>query len=889
MDVLDHIRSAVADRYRIERELGAGGMATVYLAHDLKHDREVAIKLLHPELAAALGGDRFLSEIKTTARLQHPHILALLDSGAADGLLYYVMPYVAGETLRTRLERETQLPVPDALHIATEVADALSYAHGHGVIHRDIKPENILLSGGHALVADFGIALAVQSAGGARMTQTGLSLGTPQYMSPEQAMGERVIDARSDIYALGAVLYEMLTGDPPFTGSSVQAIVAKVLTERPTPLRTLRDTIPASVELAVNTALAKLPADRFDRAKAFSDALGNAAFASSHASTQPFNRPKTWNRVTIATTMLAVGALAFAFASMQRRGGVMVTESVVRFALSDDPGLRIRAGMTAPFGISADGRTIVFSAIGANGRAALWVRTIDNPAPRLLAGTEEGVHPSISPDGEWVAFVAGPSRVSKVRIAGSAPTLLAELPGVARSIGWASNDMIISEVTAPGTALYGVPAVGGKAEIAIPLDSAAGERSHGRHLELPELGAIVYSSKGEDPRSSELAVYSMRTRKRARLGIRQATPLALIDGLLVFSTGGGKLMAVPLDIRAMRVTGEPVMLSQRAASYETGTAVAVSPSGTVVYEDPSVGGISRLALVDDAGTTTLLRAEAARYAAPRFSKDGKRIAVAIRSVGAGRIDASDLSVIDVATGEATRVTRTGNATFPEWTDNDRRLVYAARIGDKQELWVTSLDASAPPARLVDIEGLVQHGVATPDGRSVIASRVVGDRYELVHVTLGDHPAIDTLVTPLRGDIRARYPRVSPDGRLVAYSERNSQSVHVRRLGGTGEIQISAGGGCCAVWAPDSRRVFFRNADSLVMVDLQIDPTLAVVRRTARRGFPSDPSISDSDYDLAADGRTFVTLTPVSAGATVFVAVNWIDELRRERRAAVAKR
>src|SRR5689334_16725191 len=206
------LTSALADRYRVERELGQGGMATVYLAHDLRHERDVAIKVLLPELGAALGGERFLAEIRTTARLQHPHILPLLDSGAADQLLFYVMPFVAGETLRARLERERQLPIEDAVQIAREVADALGAAHDQGIIHRDVKPENILLRGGHALVADFGIALAVQHAGGARMTQTGLSLGTPQYMSPEQAIGERAIDARSDIYSLGAVTYEMLTG-----------------------------------------------------------------------------------------------------------------------------------------------------------------------------------------------------------------------------------------------------------------------------------------------------------------------------------------------------------------------------------------------------------------------------------------------------------------------------------------------------------------------------------------------------------------------------------------------------------------------------------------------------------------------------------------------------
>ena len=270
---LDRLSEALASRYRIERELGAGGMATVYLAHDLRHERDVAIKVLHPDLGAALGGERFLTEIRTTARLQHPHILPLLDSGEADGLLYYVMPLVTGETLRARLERERQLPIADAVRIAREVASALDYAHRQNVIHRDIKPENILLYDGQAIVADFGIALAVQSAGGARMTQTGLSLGTPQYMSPEQAMGERTIDARSDIYALGAVTYEMLAGDAPFTGNSVQAIVAKVLTERPTPLRTLRDTVPPDIDDAVAQALAKLAADRFTSAAAFAERL----------------------------------------------------------------------------------------------------------------------------------------------------------------------------------------------------------------------------------------------------------------------------------------------------------------------------------------------------------------------------------------------------------------------------------------------------------------------------------------------------------------------------------------------------------------------------------------------------------------------------------------
>ena len=288
-DPLPRLSEALADRYRLEKELGAGGMATVYLAQDLKHNRKVAVKVLRPELAAVIGAERFLSEITTTANLQHPHILPLFDSGEADGFLFYVMPYVEGETVRDRMNREKQLPVADAVRIASEVASALDYAHRHNVIHRDIKPENILLHDGSALVADFGIALAASKAGGTRMTETGMSLGTPHYMSPEQAMGEREISARSDVYALGCVLYEMLCGEPPFMGPTAQAIIARVVTETPRSLTAQRHTIPPQVEGAVLTALEKLPADRFATAAEFAAALSSPTYAS-RATTVPGGR-----------------------------------------------------------------------------------------------------------------------------------------------------------------------------------------------------------------------------------------------------------------------------------------------------------------------------------------------------------------------------------------------------------------------------------------------------------------------------------------------------------------------------------------------------------------------------------------------------------------------
>jgi hypothetical protein len=272
-DPVTRLRAALAERYGVERELGHGGMATVYLAHDVKHDRDVALKVLRPELAAVLGAERFLAEIRISARLDHPHILTLIDSGQSEGFLWYVLPYVRGESLRARLEREHQLPIPDAVAITKQIASALDYAHRQGVIHRDVKPENILLQEGEAVLTDFGIALAVKEAAGNRLTETGLSLGTPQYMSPEQATGERRLDARSDVYSLAAVLYEMLTGEPPHSGATAQVVIAKLMTERPTPVRVLRDTVPEGIDAAVARGLAKVPADRFASADAFVRAL----------------------------------------------------------------------------------------------------------------------------------------------------------------------------------------------------------------------------------------------------------------------------------------------------------------------------------------------------------------------------------------------------------------------------------------------------------------------------------------------------------------------------------------------------------------------------------------------------------------------------------------
>ena len=417
-DAIARLTRALADRYLIERELGQGGMATVYLAQDVKHDRRVALKVLRPELAAVIGGDRFLQEIKTTANLQHPHILPLHDSGEAGGAVYYVMPYVEGESLRDRIDRDKQLPVDEAVRIAREVADALDYAHRHGVIHRDIKPDNILLHDGHVLVADFGIALAAsRSEGGTRMTETGMSLGTPHYMSPEQAMGEREIRASSDVYALACVLYEMLMGEPPFTGPTAQAIVAKVMTDQPHPMTVHRRSIPPHVENAVMVGLEKLPADRFATAAEFAAALAGQTTTRLASGATPVARAAgPWRRIALGALVVAAAAIALAAWAWQR--GAADGGEVLRVSLTFPPGERIRSISTRRFALAPDGSRMVYIGQDSIG-TQLWVREMNSLNARQLPGTNGALAPFFSPDGQSVGFFTGnPGDLRVVSVSG---------------------------------------------------------------------------------------------------------------------------------------------------------------------------------------------------------------------------------------------------------------------------------------------------------------------------------------------------------------------------------------------------------------------------------------------------------------------------------------
>ena len=413
-NVTEELRTALIDRYVIESELGEGGMATVYLAHDSKHNRKVALKVMKPELAAMIGAERFLKEIEVTANLQHPHILPLHDSGEAQGFLYYVMPFVEGETLRAKLDREKQFAIDDAVELTRAISAALDYAHRQGVIHRDIKPENILLVEGQPQVADFGIALAVSQAGGTRLTETGLSIGTPQYMSPEQAMGDRELDARSDVYSVGAMLYEMLTGDPPYMGSTAQAIVAKVITEHAPPVTATRDTVPPNVAAAVDKALAKLPADRFTTAAQFAEALVTPGFSSftTPASIPSAAASRTNRALPGAVAVAALATVLAGWGWLRPRPALPVQVSRLAVTFPEGQALQ-RTALGFRFALSPDGTTLAYVGPG-DTQSMLWLRRFDQLNASPFPGSEGGFNPSFSPDGSAILFITEQPRSLKL-------------------------------------------------------------------------------------------------------------------------------------------------------------------------------------------------------------------------------------------------------------------------------------------------------------------------------------------------------------------------------------------------------------------------------------------------------------------------------------------
>ena len=557
-EITARLSTALADRYKIERHLGEGGMATVYLAQDLKHKRKVALKVLRPELAAVLGAERFVQEITTTANLQHPHILPLFDSGEADSFLYYVMPFIDGETLRDKLNRETQLGIEEAVKITTDVADALDYAHRHNVIHRDIKPENILLHDGRPMVADFGIALAVSAAAGGRMTETGLSLGTPHYMSPEQATAEKDLTNRSDIYSLGCVLYEMLTGDPPHTGSSAQAILMKIVTEDVKPVTELRKSVPPHVAASIAKALERLAADRFESAKELAEALTNPAFTlpTSQAAAVAVPGSGPWKRVAITATALAALFLLTTVWGWLRP----IPNPVSRYsvALPEEEAL---VGVAASrVAVSPDGSRLVYLGEGEQG-SQLLVRDLDQLHATPLAGTGGADYPFFSPDGSRVGFWA--RGVWRAASLGGGPPITIADAGTARAGGsWGTDGYLYFAGNLPGNGLVRVAEGGGAPEAVTMIDTTQSEGEHAWPEALPGGRGVVFTvRRGGVLNLTEwdIAVADLATGTHTVL-VRGVRARYAASGHLLYVTVDGTLMAAPFDETTLALTGDAVAL-----------------------------------------------------------------------------------------------------------------------------------------------------------------------------------------------------------------------------------------------------------------------------------------------------------------------------------------
>jgi serine/threonine-protein kinase len=439
----NRLRSALADRYRLERRLGEGGTATVYLAEDLRHGRRVALKVLRPELAAVVGAERFLAEVRTTASLHHPHILPLFDSGEAGGFLYYAMPHVAGESLRDKLDREGQLPIDEAARIASGVASALDYAHRSGVLHRDIKPANILLQDGQPVISDFGIALALGAGAGSRLTETGLSVGTPHYMSPEQATGEERIGPTADVYALGCVLYEMLAGEPPYTGRTPQAILGKIVLGKLVPVSEHRPSAPAHVAAVVAKALERMPADRFQSAGEFARALGEPGFRWPRSSGTRV-RARTLAITGAVAAFALVGFLAYQAGAARGAGPEPTGEIALSLYLPSDQLLAMNNPSSLE--VSPDGSRVAYVA-QRGGNTHVFVRAMDDFEATQVPGTEGATSIFFSPNGDEVGFHAN-GALRRVALAGGIPVRIADVTEPPVGASWGVDGTILY---APGS------------------------------------------------------------------------------------------------------------------------------------------------------------------------------------------------------------------------------------------------------------------------------------------------------------------------------------------------------------------------------------------------------------------------------------------------------
>ena len=873
MESLDRLKSALADRYAVERQIGAGGMADVYLTHDLRHNRKVAIKVMHRDLAELVGVDRFLREIETTAKLQHPHILPLFDSGSIDGTVFYVMPYVEGESLRSRLKRETQLPIADALRITNEIATGLGYAHRHGVIHRDIKPDNVLFQDGQAVLADFGISLPKNdNHSTTRLTQAGVSLGTPAYMSPEQVTGQDV-DRRSDIYALGAVAYEMLAGQPPFTGNSVQTVLSKVISEDPRPVTEHRKSVPLHITAAIAKALEKLPADRWQTVAEFAEALKN-----SDVHVVDRLAPSKW---TVLPWVLAAAlAIALGWVGLRNQRAVTSSGGVVRFGVEFDRG--VAPSYTPIVRLSADGRQLFVSAI-VDRREEVLRHVFDRVGMEVIKGAGQGrqgtgnSRPFVSPDGRWVAY-ARQKKLWKVPVEGGTAIELARADWSGGS--WGRNGKLVY-TQAYNTGLWIVSEGGGDERELTKPDSSKAELGHWWPQILPDGDHVLFTAYRTPIESATIEVLTISTGERRVLLTGGAYGFYVPTGHLLYAVGE-TIRAVPFDLQRLELRGLPVSVVDDVAMNLTDGAAAfdVSETGTLAYLPvDSYVSETDVVFVDRNGKESPALPRRDRYNNPRLSPDGARLSVDIRSANS----MGDVWVFEIGRSGGTRISAEGGREFgAEWTPDGKYLIFSSER-PFFDLYRRAADATQPAEALLSASYDHYTGSVSRDGK-LFAFSVAVPGGEIWTVPLEGEPKPTQYFS---NGFNLGHATLSPDGRWMAYDSDESgdgvdvfiQSFPDPRVK---RVKVSPAHGSEPMWTQGGRELIYREGEKVLAVSIDPATGASGPPQVLFSGpYPDNPGWTrPRSYDVTPDGQRFL-LTKVPGERPqprIMVVLNWFEEL-----------
>ncbi|NNF13395.1 MAG: serine/threonine-protein kinase [Gemmatimonadetes bacterium] len=886
-DTVQRINEALEGRYRIESELGEGGMAVVYLADDLRHERKVALKVLKPELAAVVGGDRFLTEIKTTANLQHPHILPLFDSGEADSFLFYVMPYIEGETLRDKIDREKQLPVDEALGIATAVASALHTAHEAGIVHRDIKPGNILLSRGEPLVADFGIALAVGAAGGNRLTETGLSVGTPYYMSPEQATGDQVVGAASDTFALACVLYEMLVGEPPYPGTTAQAVLGKIIQGAPVSATGIRKSIPLNVDAAIRKALEKIPADRFSTAQDFARALADPSFRHGADERDAIGASGTrWRNAAIAASLVALVFAGISSASMLRSDPPAPVE---RFSL-----LPVDGQLTSyEFDISDDGTSIVYTVVD-GGVPHLQIRRLGSIDPVQIPSTDQGTNPIIGPSGTEVSFIQN-GQLKVAPLAGGVVRTLTDSAFCCNRwhddgyLYYSDNDRNIRRVSATG----------GESEL-ILAQAADGTDGPLGDFEIHPDGDVALLTVWGGPARIDAVDLESGERTTVSAGVK---PYFTDEGHLVFGALTGQLLAARFDAKAMALAGPAVPLVEGVrVDGDNWPFYSMARNGDLAYWTgaSTSGSDGRVVRVSRSGQTTPIDPDWFYNPNPpessvALSPDGRRLAVKVNGP-----EGDDIWVKELPDGPLSRVTFDPAEDWrPRWSADGEWLYFISYRGPEDEdtpdldLFRRRWDGTSPPELVLDFDGHIAEAILDREGTGWIlrqggsSNASAGGLRDLVGMAVGD-----TLTYPLAAEpYDEKAAALSPDGRWLAYesTETGRDEIYIRPYPNVndGKWQVSTQGAINPRWARSGNEIFYiSQGRDMTVATLDFDNGFQVVDRQAlfnvnERGLDARANYAGWDVDL--DDQHFL-MVQFGAGADAqfvneFILVqNWLREV-----------